>query len=494
MEGSVPIKKGDSPLSQSNNWRILTWGIFLILFLGSLLVAFGFPIGPITLAAAVLGLVFCYRYTYFSFYVGILLVMLLGITVSLSTGDLAIGQRAFGGSIDIFFGEIILWFVLVVWAVKVLLLWYKRRDTNWRPVLPLLAPFAALAAAHAISAFSSYGPDPVLVFKFVLRPVIFCYVAYIALPVNLIRSKRRLRAILGILTFVGLVAAANGLLSMASVEAVGSFVRRAHPIAIFGINPLGDNHNLLAELLLITAPASLALGALSKFPKARRFLYGAAALQALVALLTFARTAWIVFVLQLLCLSVTVWRHALRKHLTDLAAVILIMMPLVIYQIKFSFSNVAQNSNSARWMLTEIAWYSFLEHPLIGGGANTFIWRVGNARVFAQEFGDSLDAHGFAQKLMTETGSLGMLAYAYLLFSGVRHAIRGLRGLDEAVRLPAYSLAVAAGGAVIYQFFNTAYWTAHLWLPMGLLFAGLSVLSKSSGEAQQDDFERLSMG
>lgn len=465
----------------------------MLLFIGSLLVAFGFPVGPLALAMAVFGLLFCYRYTYFSFYVGLFCAMLLGVTLSLSTGQLLVGQRAFGGSIDIFLGDAILSFVLAAWAIKVLLLWYKRRDTNWRPVLPLAMPFALLAAAHAISAFSSYGPDPVLVFKFVLRPVIFCYVAFVALPANLIRSKRRLKAVLGVLVFVGMVAAVNGLVSMVGIEAVGSAVHRAHPIAIFGINPLGDNHNLLAELLLITAPAALALGALSKSPKARRLLYGAAGLQSLVALLTFARSAWIVLALQITLMSATVWRHALRKHLTEIAAAIIIMLPLAVYQLKFSFSNVAQSSNSTRLMLTEIAWYSFLEHPIIGGGANTFVWRVGNARVFAQEFGEALDAHGFVQKLMTETGMLGLAAYAYVLYSAARQAAASIRGLAPQLRLPACSLAAAAAGAVVYQFFNTAYWTAHLWLPIGLLFAGLAALAKPSLENADEELTGLNL-
>lgn len=478
--------KFDTKFSQKN-WGVLSWAGFLLLFVGGLLVAFGFPFGPLALALAVLGLVFAYRYTYFTFYVGTGLAMLLGVTVSLSTGNAVSGERAFGGSIDLFLGEIILCLVLAAWAVKVLLLWYKRRDTNWRPVLPLFVPFLALVAAHAVSAFSSYGPDPVLVTKFVLRPVLFCYVVYVALPANLIRSKRRLKAILGILTFVGLLAAADGLISMANFDAIGSLVRRAHPMALFGLNLFGNNHNLLAELLLITAPSSLALGALVKTPSTRRLLFGAAALQSLVALLTLARTAWIVLFLQTAVLMLTVWRHALRKHFFELAATLIMIFPLAIYQLKFSFSNVAQSSNSTRLMLTEIAWHSFLEHPVVGGGADTFLWRVGNARIFAQEYGDALDAHGFIQKLMTETGIFGVAAYMYLLYAGLRKAVAGLRDMDRSYHLAGYALAVSAGGAVVYQFANTAYWTAHLWLPIGLMCAGLAVLGKTESVAAPTD-------
>jgi len=284
------------------SWPVLWWALFLLLFVGSILVVFGFPFGPIAITTAIILLIFAYRAIYTAFYISIFFSLFLGITFSLSTGALKLGERAFGGSIDIFLGELFLLAVLTAWTIKILLLWLKRRDINWRPVLPVWKPYALFAFAHLVSVFSSYGPDPILIGKYVLRPVLFCYVAFIALPVNLIRSERRLRAILGLLAFVGILATINAYSSLLYIEPYSWAVRRAHPMPLFGINPIGDNHNLLAELLLITAPATLALAFITKKMRTARVLMAVAGMQIMASLLTFARSAWIVFpAKQLLC-------------------------------------------------------------------------------------------------------------------------------------------------------------------------------------------------
>jgi hypothetical protein len=482
---------GENGLDKAKNQAynqdvILVWAIFLTLFIGVFLVSFGLNLPLIGLGLAFFGLIFAYRYTYFTFYLALLLLPFLGITISISTGDLKLGTRAFGGSIDLYVGEVILLCVLGAWAIKVFRLWKKRGDVSWRPKLPILKSYAALVGAHVISLFSGYGPDLVQGLKFILRPVIFCYLAFIVLPVNLIRSRRRLKVVLGILVVVGCIAALNGLVSLGSVIAVGSLIRRAHPISLFGLNPIGDNHNVLAELLLATGPTALALGALAKKASWRRVLYGLAIVQILVGLLTFARTAWLVCLAQLAFLLVTIWRPAIKRHLSELLFLILLITPLAWFQLQVSFSSTAQSSNLTRWMLTDIAYQAFLEHPWIGNGAGTFTTRVGNARLFYQEFGDPLDAHGVIQKIMVEAGSLGVLAYILVLLQCALVARRQLRGMKGHDALAAYALVAAGGGAFAYQFLNTAYWTAHMWLPVGLMFAGLIVLKVEEQPKAED--------
>jgi hypothetical protein len=460
--------------------RSFSLGIFLVVAVSAIFVAFGAPTGPITILAILIAFIIALRYTYAVLYAAIALIPFLGFTVSIPTGDIAIGERAFGGSIDIGVGEALLFAVLAAWAVKILFLWFRRRDRNWKPKLPLIWSYTSLVAAHLASAFSPYQPDPVLVAKYAMRPVLLCYLAYVALPVNLLRSRRRLVTALGILATVGTFGALNGVISLFFVDASSQFIRRAHPLPIFGIPALGDNHNLLAELLVTTVMMTLAAALLVRQDRTRRLLYGSAILQFAVGLLTFSRTGWIVFALQAAFLAVVGYRAAIRRHAGIILACLLLLLPLVFLEVRLGLSNVAESSNSTRVALLEIAMQVWQGSPWIGGGAGTFVDRVGSAKVFLLEYGAPLDAHGVLQKLAAETGIFGLVTFAAVILEFAWITARGVRRIaDPAARRAILLLTAGAGGAIAYQLFNTNYWTGKMWLPVGLALAALAALKPS---------------
>ncbi|MFA5935826.1 MAG: O-antigen ligase family protein [Patescibacteria group bacterium] len=458
-----------------------SWGLFVALAASAIFVASGIPLGPLLVFGVVIGLFVAYRYPYFTFYVSLALMPFLGLTVSIPTGELAIGKRAFGGSIDIGLAEVLLLALLAAWALKLLWLWQRRRDRNWKPQLPLLGSYLSLIGAHLASAFSSLGPDRVLVAKFALRPVLFCYLAFVVLPVNFIRSRRKLVSALSVVSLVGLCAALNGTLSLFFVDATSQFIRRAHPLPFFGVHALGDNHNLLAELMVVTVMITLALAFLVKTERMRRLLLASAMLQGVIGLLTFSRTGWIVFAVQALFLAVIEYRSVLRRRLPLMLASLLLLIPFAFVMLQISSSTVATSSNSTRVALLEIALDVFSTSPWIGGGAGTFVERVGSAQVFRLEYGDPLDAHGFLQKLAAETGIFGLLAFAFVLYSFIRAVHRGLVHIPSGPhRRVVLLLFTGAFGAIVYQLFNTNYWTGKMWLPIGLTLAALRALRQDA--------------
>jgi len=467
----------------------LSWGLFVALVAIAIAVAAGFSSAPILALIVVFAVAWSFRYIYVAFYTGIFLTPLLGIMVSAPTGNLLFGQRAFGGTIDVSLAEVVFFCVIAAWALKMLFLWWRRSDQNWKPRWPLIAAYVPLVAAHLASVASPLQPDPYLVAKFTLRPVIFDYLAFIALPANLIKSRRRLVAALGAFSAVGLFAALNGLRSIFFPDS-GEFLGRAHPLGIFGVPALGENHNELAELLVATAPITLALSYLVKTPRAKRLLAGSAAFQFAIGILTFTRSVWIVFALQGVFLVWIMWRDTAKRHLSSLLLGAVVLLPFAIGMVVYSLSSTALSSNSTRLMLAQIATQVFESSPVFGGGAGTFYQRVGSTQVFLIEYGDPLDSHGFIQKIAAETGLFGLIALGVLVLSAVRFVRRGLQGIAHGVDRGAVLLLVAAGGgAFVYQLFNTAYWTGKLWLPLGLLIAALHVLrapahgSDSSGHA-----------
>lgn len=457
-----------------------TISVGLILALVAIFIAAGVPTAPIVLLGVLVALAFTYRFTAPVFYLAVALTPFIGIRVLVPTGSLLLGTRAFSGTLDLGLAEIVFFFLLAIWIVKMLWNWRRRNDPQWSPRFPLLASYGSLFLAHVVSVWSPLAPDPSLVIKYAFRPVLFDYLAFVALPVNLIRSHRRLSATLGVVATVGTIAAVNGLISVFFPSGSGSFFGSAHPLAIFGVSALGENHNELAEILVFSAPATLALSWLVRSSVSKRLLFAAAAFQFLIGLMTFTRTAWIVYAIEVAFLLATIWRTSVQTYIREVAIALLLLLPLGGAMIAYSVSQTATSSNSTRLMLTQIAFELFRSSPWLGAGAGSFVDRVGSTQVFLLEYGEPLDSHGIIQKIGAETGILGLLALAFVIVHIGRIAWSGARRIRNGPYWGAYALLIAGTmGALAYQIFNTDYWTGKMWLPVGILLAATSVFRES---------------
>ena len=74
----------------------ITWGMFLVLVLVAIFIAAGFLATPLALLALLVAFVCTFRCTYPVFYIGVALTPFLGLIVSIPTGRLLLGERAFG--------------------------------------------------------------------------------------------------------------------------------------------------------------------------------------------------------------------------------------------------------------------------------------------------------------------------------------------------------------------------------------------------------------
>lgn len=451
------------------------WGLFSLIIAASAAVAMGIPIGPIIAVGGSIALLFAFIYPYVAFALLVALIPLSGIILSIPLGSSGFTERAFGGSIDLPLVDVVAAVLLAAWALKVVFLWVRRGDASWAPRVPVALAAALLVGACALSAFSPMHPDKLLVLKYTLRPILFTYLAFVLLTVNLIRSPRRLRMALGAVMATGVFTALVGLASFAVPHAGGL---RAVPLPIFGTSVLGENHNLLAEWLCFSSLATIALAVLARDARAVRLLGFAAALQILVALLTFARTAWIVLAFEAAFLMATVWREEAKRYAASILIALLFLLPVAAVMAKFSSSAVVASSTSTRLMLSEIAVNLWSQSPIVGTGAGTFVSYVSQTLVFAIEFGDALDSHGFLQKMLAETGLVGIAAVGFFVYAVYRFVHRELASFPRhSVAWRAIMiLAVAASGAFLYQLFNTDYWSGKLWFPVGILIASVAAL------------------
>ncbi|MBI4434144.1 O-antigen ligase family protein [Candidatus Uhrbacteria bacterium] len=347
--------------------------------------------------------------------------------------------------------------------------WWR---TGVRPAVVPMPGLPAFFALVAIGMLSLLHTDDVWgSAKFLARPIIFFYLMFVALPLQILDTPQRVVRVLHAMFVVGVVVAAMGTWSLALPVEPGA-LRRAVPIAIAGIAPLGTNHNLLAEVLVSVIPVGVALAAIHE-GMARRWILGAVVWCTAIALATFSRNAWLTLAVEGVVglVAYAYARGVLHRRLVG--AGLLIACGALLGVGLLSLTGVAQSSNRNRIQLTEIAWEQFRAHPWAGSGVGTFTDAVRRDRWYIADFGQPLDAHGFVQKLLAETGVLGLLAYCALLATVVRTMVRAYMGTASTSpwRVVLLALLCSVVGSIVFQAFNTSYFVAKLWLPIGIALA-----------------------
>ena len=278
---------------------------------------------------------------------------------------------------------------------------------------------------------------------------------------------------------VGILVSILGLLSVFFPQEAAWSVPRAMPFSIAGFNPLGGNQNAVAEVLVISIPIAMILFLISEKIKKRGLYILAIALMMIVLLLTFSRAGWLALMVELLILFFIKYRHKINRNVIIALVLMMIFIPLIMYFTIWSQLDWMESSNANRLLLTNISWHSFLEHPIIGNGLNSFQRIVGQTFVYRVEFGDPLDSHGFIQKIATESGFLGVLTFVLLLgyvfyknISAYAHA----KFLSHKLVVLCFLMLIS--GIVVFELFSTAYFLATTWLPLGISLAAAKLYAK----------------
>lgn len=382
------------------------------------------------------------------------------------------------GSLSFSFVEIVAILLAISFVIHYLFSFF-RGDHEWKKLkLPLWQPFLIFMVCVFISALSS---QYILSASwYAVRWLAFFYVVYLTVPYNIIKDGRILRNTIIALTLSGLGLATMGLVSLSYQDWYNDFFR-VQPTAVFGIYPVGDNHNLLAEFLVIITFLVLSLKHWSKSHRTNRFINILFVFFMAVTIGTFSRTAWIVLglgsCLYLFLDAVYLKRKEWTSKNIILALIIslTILVPFIIRMDRLQAENVSSTEN--RLLLTQIAWRAFLNKPLVGYGPGTFVSLVENNLRFGAKYGDPLDSHGVTQKLIAELGFLGAASFALfvgLIFWNLFRALK-IYKKDAQLLLP---LSIAVFGGFVYQFFNTSYYKGKLWVPIAVALAAMGLLQK----------------
>lgn len=388
-------------------------------------------------------------------------------------------------------------FLIVVVGLKVILelIKTKRWPFSWYRIgFWVLAPFLAIGLISLLNVGAEQLAGS---FKYWLRPMVFAYVVWLAMPFLLIKEKAELEIAIKVFFWAGVIAAVWGLLTTWLSPAEFGFWRRVTPGNWLGIAPLTYNHNILAEVLVATVPLSGYLFLQLRSGRMKKVYFLSFFLITATALLTFSRAAWLGLLVQT---GLWLWfkGHAPKRHgfLVKeqswggvnwhkvgpyLLLGIGLVAPLAIYMAVFSFSPLVASSNATRLDLTGIAVVNWLKHPWLGNGVGTFVPLVAETRVFFIEYGDPLDAHGVAQKLLAETGILGLIAFLAFLIWLLYRVYFAIYHSHNHERLLLVCLFLSCAGMITFEMFNTSYYNAHLWVPLGLALTAVEVMRKKSG-------------
>ena len=382
-------------------------------------------------------------------------------------------------------------FILVIYCFKTLLdlLSQKIKLKNIKvPLIKLLGLFvlvSLLASFNATYVYSSW--------KYLARMIMFSYVAFVLLPVNILKNKEELNATIKSIFYVTLVAVFLYVTTVFIYSFGNSTIGLSSMVSMFGNYIFGYNHNLLGEVYLIGFFAGIYL-----FFNAKSDFYKLLYIISLVAIaaanaLVMSRASFLAMIFGIVVLFV-IWpfvkdNKADKKVIIFNLAIRCVVAAVMAVASFLFFMLFLQNiqryditgSNSTRMDMSRIAISGFLKYPIFGSGPGTFINLTATDSWFMEAYGGiPLDSHGIIQKILVEQGVAGVLIFGCIVFALVKEYYLFIRKTDSVEdRISISVLFVLVASCFFVQLFNTTYYSCKLWLPIGIYITGLNIYRKN---------------
>lgn len=352
---------------------------------------------------------------------------------------------------------------------------FDRKNFSLR--LPLLVLFLPFLASSLISIF--FANSIVDSLWYFVRWILFFYFVYLVFPVNAGKREEILKNSIICLITSGTIIAIGGFLTIFSQDWHYEFVRIL-PFGFFGLYPLGTNHNLIAETLVVSAALTQAIKYWLPVGRGRRFLDILTVFQTLVAIGTFSRAAWLAIGLMILICLVVYRRHISHAAWIWLMLIALLASPIFFYMYRLqSDYSIGGSSTENRLIMTEIAYEKFLDKPIFGEGSGTFINFISDSIRFTAKYGDPLDSHGVWQKILLENGLFGIFTFALFLGGIVVIFSRAWKKYGVKYQWLA-PIILGAVGITVMEFFNTSYYKGKMWLPIAFCLIAINIIRNKS--------------
>jgi len=337
----------------------------------------------------------------------------------------------------------------------------------WRTPFTYPAALLLVAGLIAVAVSPDHRAGLGLYRAYLVEPILFFFVL-----TTVVRRADTAHLVVGGLALGGLVAGlANSAVVLRAERAHTLNLAIAPPVVIYNT----PNAVALYLVPLVAVAAAVALHA--GRPRLRLAAVGFVALAGLAVLLSFSRGGYAALAVVAVGLALS---HPRRWWLLGglaAAALVLTRLPLVATRLAHELNATdPNNSLVSRFKLWQATLRMLRDHPVTGSGLSGFARSIGPYRGgIYQE--DLIYPHNVLLNFWTETGLLGLAAFAWLLVQAVRTGVRGWRRCAAEWRPLQLGVVLAMVAILVHGMVDVPYWKNDLslefWVLLGVAAAGV---------------------
>lgn len=359
--------------------------------------------------------------------------------------------------------EIAIVATIAVFAVET---WRQRSPIAWWS--PFLVPAVLFLVAGVISVL--VAPQPIKALG-LFRAYLVEPIALFIVISTVVTTRRGAMMVLGGVAVASMVVAIpNAFVVLQAARQHTLNLAVAPPVVIY----MSANSVALFCVPVIAVAASLALYARDRMQR----LASAAVLLVAGAgtLLSFSRGGYLALAVMVLVLAATHRRRLVLVPAAVIVGVVISRLPPVAsrlgHQVDFADPN---NSLAERYRLWGATLRMLRDHPIFGTGLSGFARTVDAYRqgTFTEHL---IYPHNIVLNFWTETGLLGLAAFAWILVAGLRMTWEAWRRASAAWRPIELGVFLALVSIIVHGLVDVPYWkndlSAEFWVLLGVAWAG----------------------
>ncbi len=377
-------------------------------------------------------------------------------------------------------------FAFCVVAIKTLITFLFNRS-EFKMKAPLIKAFGLFFLSAVLSIINSADVCFSLIYLF--RFLAFCYIVFVVLPANTVKTKQQLKNVMIVFVCSVLISFGIQFLYILKGGFQVDFRGFVSSVEFFGVYPFSSNHNLLAEVYALGLFPAIYLAYIEE-NKYRKFIYMMAMFVIFMAnIFILSRASFLaslvgvaaIFILYPFVKENKFFKRGLFEM--GFRTVIFVMLIGVLLGVFTNFLSArdekeVDSSDESRYEMSVSSVKMFKKHPVIGNGISTFKELLSQDKEYTGKWYLVLDSHGVVQKIVAEQGVFGVMSFGLLvltLFVIYIKAIKNIKSLEDRTSLTIiFGMLVCA---LFMQLFNTTYYTHRMWFPIGIYVSAIYVFA-----------------